>query len=123
MLSVIVKTVVIFLLVIIVVHLVILKTLDVSPPPPQPKYVETIDHMIDEVVKKKDDTPIVQSSTGIAPPKNDDLFNYVYNDAKPSLSVAVSTAQPAHTESTESTATINGLCDFEDGALSLYCDY
>lgn len=137
MLSVIVKTVIIFLLVIIVVHLVIQKTLDVSPPPPLPKNVEFVDVM-DEVLQKINDAPIVQSSTGIPPPplqpQIDDLFNYVYKDTvdKTASPPALSPSPPPPSPTTPvagSTLTdtentgIKGLCEFEDGSLSLYCVY
>jgi hypothetical protein len=132
MLSVIVKTVIIFLLVIIVVHLVIQKTLDVSPPPPLPKNAEFLDTMDEVFQKTNDDAPIVHSSTGITPPLQpqlDDLFNYVYKDtadkspaSPPPPPVTASTASTNPDTNTGNT-NIKGLCEFEDGSQSLYCTY
>jgi len=141
MLSVIVKTVIIFLLVIIVVHLIIIKPLDISPPPPQIHDEKTIDHMVDQLIEKKIDNifPIVQSSTVITPPqisphKIDDLFNYVYNDTSDKKQKSISldnipdtvptsnTAPISNTApaSTDAVTPVEGVCAFEDEGSSVY---
>lgn len=135
MLSVIVKTVVIFLLVVIVTHLIIRKSLSTpySPPPP----TDHVDHMQDGIEEKKEpdiDVPVVHSSTNIQPPTTkstniDDLFNYVYKDnaAKERNEVAKPIPTPdkkvAENSNPKPSTSIEGLCAFEDEGTSLYGMY
>jgi len=143
MLSIVLKTVIIFILVTLIIHLLIKKALsnqDNIIPPPVLNHEEISDSVtsVQSSESSIEDMNVIQSSTSIKPPQSldDDLFNFVYkkknetpkevekSEKKVEVNkVEVNKVEVNKVEFNNKIDCIEGICAFDDENTMLFGSY
>lgn len=148
MLSIILKTIIIFALVVIIIHLLLKKSLedkihirlpqekpnDLANTPSIEENESTVQVQETEQYTELYTAPVVQSTTNIIPPpppppphqphpiKTDDLFEFVYKNKKDEKNKQGKETE-TKIETEKDKAQIKGICEYEDVHTEIYCEY